>query len=83
MTQDQATVKAPTTAKAPVAVPTEADATGLTEAEAARRLVQYGENALVEHRVSALETPRTLLLGTDPLDDRDRGGALWRAGALG
>ena len=28
---------------------------GLTETEAARRLVQFGENALVEHRVGALE----------------------------
>ena len=34
---------------------TEADATGLTEAEAARRLTQYGENALVEHHVSVFE----------------------------
>ena len=43
--QDQVTTKAP--------APT--DATGLTEAEATRRLAQYGENALVEHRVSTLE----------------------------
>lgn len=28
---------------------------GLTEADAVRRLAQYGENALAEHRVSALE----------------------------
>ena len=65
MTQDQAT------AKTLIVAPTEADATGLTEAEAARLLVQYGENALVEHRVSVF-APRS---GTDPLDDRDRGGA--------
>ncbi|MCI4678373.1 HAD-IC family P-type ATPase [Rhodoblastus acidophilus] len=32
----------------------EAAAKGLTEAEAARRLAQYGPNALIEHRVSAL-----------------------------
>ena len=31
------------------------EAPGLTEAEAARRLQQYGENALAEHHVSALE----------------------------
>jgi H+-transporting ATPase len=31
------------------------DAGGLTEAEAARRLAQYGENALDEHHVSAFE----------------------------
>ena len=49
MTQDQATVKSTIDAHA------EADATGLTEAEAARRLTQYGENALVEHRVSVFE----------------------------
>ena len=49
MTQDQATVKSTIDAH------TEADATGLTEAEAARRLTQYGENALVEHRVSVFE----------------------------
>jgi len=30
-------------------------ANGLTEAEAARRLGQYGENALTEHHISALE----------------------------
>ncbi len=30
-------------------------ATGLSQAEAARRLAQYGENALVEHHVSALQ----------------------------
>ena len=55
MTQDQATVKTPTTAKAPVVAPIEADAAGLTEAEAARRLAQYGENALIEHHVSVFE----------------------------
>jgi H+-transporting ATPase len=31
------------------------DAGGLTEAEATRRLAQYGENALVEHHISVLE----------------------------
>jgi H+-transporting ATPase len=41
------------TTKTPAAVPTPADATGLTEAEATKRLAQYGENALVEHHVSA------------------------------
>jgi H+-transporting ATPase len=43
------------TTKTPAAVPTPADATGLTEAEATKRLAQYGENALVEHHVSAWE----------------------------
>lgn len=31
------------------------EAAGLTEAEAKRRLIQYGENALVEHRIGAFE----------------------------
>ena len=52
MTQDQATVKAD---HANAVAADEADAAGLTEAEAARRLAQYGENALVEHHVSVLE----------------------------
>jgi H+-transporting ATPase len=41
--------------KAPAAALPSADAAGLTEAEATRRLAQYGENALVEHHVSVLE----------------------------
>ena len=41
----------------PEATPSPAarDAAGLSEAEAARRLAQYGENALAEHHVSVLE----------------------------
>ena len=35
--------------------PDPAETTGLTEPEAARRLQQYGENALAEHRVGVLE----------------------------
>jgi H+-transporting ATPase len=38
-----------------VAASSAADSAGLTEAEAQRRLTQCGENALVEHHVSALE----------------------------
>lgn len=37
------------------AAPEPAATNGLTEAEAARLLAQFGENALVEHRVSVLE----------------------------
>ena len=40
------------------AIPTLASpdtSTGLTEAETARRLARFGENALAEHHVSALE----------------------------
>jgi H+-transporting ATPase len=48
MVQDQATTQAPPAAA------TEAE-TGLTEADAQRRLAQYGENALVEHHVGVLE----------------------------
>lgn len=43
------------TTKAPVAAPGPSDTVGLTEAEAARRLAQYGENALIEHHVGTLE----------------------------
>jgi H+-transporting ATPase len=37
------------------AIPAAEGAAGLTEAEATRRLAQYGENALAEHRVGVLE----------------------------
>ena len=37
------------------AAPAGHETAGLTEAEAARQLAQYGENALVEHHVSVLE----------------------------
>jgi H+-transporting ATPase len=60
MMQDQAT------AKAPVAAPAPAEAAGLTEAEATRRLAQYGENALVEHHVSALERLARFFWGPIP-----------------
>jgi len=52
MAQDAQTAETAATTKA--AVPAAADAGGLTEAEAARRLAQYGENALVEKHVSPL-----------------------------
>ena len=54
MTQNPSAVRDPTLADTPPAA-AEADATGLSGAEAARRLTQYGENALVEHRVSVFE----------------------------
>ena len=66
MTQDQATVKGPTAAKGAITAPTEADAAGLSEAEAARRLTQYGENALVEHRVSVFERLARFFWGPIP-----------------
>ena len=37
------------------ATPSQTEAAGLSEAEATRRLAQYGENALSEHHVSVLE----------------------------
>ncbi len=43
------------TTSPPVAALAAAETAGLSEAEAAHRLAQYGENALVEHRVSVLE----------------------------
>lgn len=42
------------------------DAAGLSEAEVARRLAQYGENALVEHHVSALERLARFFWGPIP-----------------
>jgi H+-transporting ATPase len=42
------------------------DAVGLTEAEAARRLAQYGENALAEHHVSVLERLARFFWGPIP-----------------
>jgi H+-transporting ATPase len=41
-------------------------AAGLTEAEAARRLAQYGENALAEHHVSVLERLMQFFWGPIP-----------------
>ena len=41
-------------------------ANGLTEAEAARRLGQYGENALTEHHISALERLARFFWGPIP-----------------
>ena len=52
MAQDSVTAETSVTARA--APPRTVEATGLSEAEAVRRLAQYGENALVEHRVSAV-----------------------------
>ena len=42
------------------------NASGLSEAEAKRRLAQYGENALVEHRVSLLERLARFFWGPIP-----------------
>jgi H+-transporting ATPase len=66
LTQDRATTKIPTSEKSPIVAPTEADATGLTEAEAAQRLAKYGENALVEHHVSVLERLARFFWGPIP-----------------
>jgi H+-transporting ATPase len=43
-----------------------ADTAGLTEAEAQRRLAQYGENALAEHHVNALERLARFFWGPIP-----------------
>jgi H+-transporting ATPase len=51
---------------AAVAAPSTIDATGLSETEARRRLGQYGENALVEHHVSALERLARFFWGPIP-----------------
>ena len=76
MTASQTATEIPTAGAMSSA--TGGDLTGLTEAEAARRLAQYGENALVEHHVSVLERLAHFFLGADPVDDRDRGRALRR-----
>ncbi len=54
------------TTSSTVAVPSTADTLGLSEAEAKRRLAQYGENALIEHRVSALERLMRFFWGPIP-----------------
>ena len=43
-----------------------AEARGLTDAEATRRLAQFGENALAEHRVSVLHRLAQFFWGTIP-----------------
>ena len=48
-------LKTPSLSALPSVAETSGDAAGLTEAEAERRLAQYGENALVEHHVSVFE----------------------------
>ncbi len=42
------------------------ETSGLTEAEVARRLAQYGENALVEHHISVLERLTRFFWGPIP-----------------
>ena len=53
MSANEADARSPATIS-PAAV-TRPETAGLSEAEAARRLAQYGENALAEHKVSVLE----------------------------
>jgi H+-transporting ATPase len=48
------------------AAPSTADTAGLSEGEAQRRLAQYGENALVEHHISALERLARFFWGPIP-----------------
>jgi H+-transporting ATPase len=52
--------------KATTAVPSEEDAVGLTEAEASRRLLHYGENALAEHHVGVFERLARFFWGPIP-----------------
>jgi H+-transporting ATPase len=63
MTQDQVTEKTLPKEVSPQATET---AGGLTEAEATRRLAQYGENALAEHHVSAFERLARFFWGPIP-----------------
>ncbi len=55
-----------TSAAAQTSSLTPADTTGLTDAEATRRLSQYGENALAEHHISALERLAQFFWGPIP-----------------
>ncbi len=50
----------------PAAVPPAEGSAGLSEAEASRRLAQYGENALAEHRVGALQRLARFFWGPIP-----------------
>jgi H+-transporting ATPase len=52
--------------KAPALAESTAEAAGLSEAEAERRLAEFGENALAEHRVSALERLLSFFWGPIP-----------------
>ncbi len=64
MTQEQQAAEAvPESAEASAA---SGDAAGLSEAEASRRLAQYGENALVEEHVSALAKLMSYFWGPIP-----------------
>jgi H+-transporting ATPase len=54
------------TRKTSGAAPAPFETSGLTEVEAARRLAQYGENALVEHHVSVLERLARFFWGPIP-----------------
>ena len=55
---------------------------GLTQAEATKRLAQYGPNEIEEKKTNALLKFLSLFLGSDPLDDRSRGRAVGRCPPL-
>ena len=61
-------LKTPPQAARPAADAKVEGAGGLSEAEAARRLAEYGENALAEHHISVLERLR-VFFGGPSLDD--------------
>ncbi len=64
MSEDQPTAGALAEAE-PFEITADA-ADGLTEADAARRLIQYGENALAEHHISAFERLARFFWGPIP-----------------
>jgi H+-transporting ATPase len=53
MSANEADTRSP--ARVSATAPSQTESAGLSEAEAAKRLAQYGENALAEHHVSVLE----------------------------
>ncbi len=55
---------------------------GLSQAEAQKRLAQYGPNELEEKKTNRAAQVPQLLLGAHPLDDRSGGDSLGRGPAL-
>ena len=55
---------------------------GLSAADAAKRLQQYGPNEIAEQKTQPVAEVPELLLGSDPVDDRDRRDLVGRGRAL-
>ena len=55
---------------------------GLTQAEAQKRLTQYGPNEIAEKKTNEILKFLVLFLGSDPLDDRSGGDPVGGGAAL-